>query len=144
MNRFKSFGVAAAVIVGLVGCQANKPVVFDPTTDESRNIFGKRNVYFDNNSAAIRDDAKKIISAHVSYMQNNSAVMLTLQGSADSIKPNPKDLKLATARATAVRDAMVKAGVEAKRIDVKAIVDTEAAKPGKDPAKGRNAAFIYR
>lgn len=144
MNRLSKLSIAVAVCAALAGCQTNQKVAFDPTADETRSIYGKKNIYFDFDSSAIRADAKKTIGMHVAYMESNSAVALTIQGSADAPKPNPHDQKLALARANAVRDALVRAGIDAKRIEVAAVIDTESAKPGRDASKGRRAAFLYR
>lgn len=144
MKQLSKLGLMMALSAVLVGCQTHQKVAFDPTTDQTRAIFGKKNIFFEFDSAAIRDDGRKIIGAHASYMDSNSAVLLTIEGSADATKNNPYDLKLATLRATTVRDAMIRAGIDAKRIKVTAVVDTEAAKPGRDPAKARKVTFSYR
>lgn len=144
MNHISKAAVVLMSAVTLVGCQSANRTAFDPTTDNARAIYNSKSIYFDLGSASIKKDQDKMIRAHVDYMERNSAVMLTLQGSADTVNSDPKDIKLANLRAEAVRSALVALGADAKRITVMGAVDADPKRTGRDPAKSRRVDFIYR
>lgn len=144
MIQFGKIAIALAAAGLLVACETTNRPTFDPTVDESRQVFGKKSVFFGLSSAVLDDNAKKTLKAHADYMDRNSAVLLTIRGSADAAANNPKDLKLAAMRADAVRKALIGLGVDTKRIKVEAGLEIDPKKRGQDPAKSRRVDFIYR
>jgi peptidoglycan-associated lipoprotein len=144
MIQFGKIAIAVAVAGLLVACETTNRPTFDPTVDASRQIFGKKAIYFGLSSAALDDNAKKTLRAHADYMDRNSAVLLTIRGSADAAATNAKDLKLANLRADTVRKSLIGLGVDVKRIKVEAGLEIDPKKRGQDAAKSRRVDFIYR
>jgi outer membrane protein OmpA-like peptidoglycan-associated protein len=145
LKNIAKFGALLVVLGTLAGCGTWERKVFDPTIDQSRNIFGMKSLYFPISGAAVAGKKEKeIIAAHAFYMERNSAVLLTVVGSADYVSAKSANLALAKRRAETVRKALIAAGVDAKRIQTAAVVDLNPRAKGRDPAKSRKVDFIYR
>jgi len=145
LKNIAKFGAILVVLGTLAGCGTMERKVFDPTADQSRNIFGMKSIYFAISSAAVtKKQDKEIVEAHAYYMERNSAVLLTIVGSADYVTAKNANLALAKRRAETIRKALIAAGVDAKRIQTAAVVDLNPKAKGRNPAKSRKVDFIYR
>ena len=75
-----------------------------------------RDILFDYDKADIRSGEATKIKDIASYMRQNSTVILRIDGYTDPRGSAPYNKALSTRRVTAVRDALVAAGVPTDRI----------------------------
>jgi len=73
-------------------------------------------VYFDFDSYALRGDARAALDGNVSFMKENPSVEIQVEGHCDERGGIQYNLALGENRANAVRDYLVAAGVEARRV----------------------------
>ena len=74
-------------------------------------------VFFDTNSVDIGSRGQMIVKNVAYVVANNGATRVTVIGKTDRVGAPPANMALAQRRATAVRDALIAAGVPAARID---------------------------
>ena len=77
-----------------------------------------RGVHFDFNKANIRDDAKPILDQAVATLKEHGSIAITVVGHTDSVGSDDYNEKLSLRRASAVRDYLAAAGVDASRMTV--------------------------
>jgi peptidoglycan-associated lipoprotein len=75
-----------------------------------------KDVFFDFDRAAIRDDQKASLNENVAWLKQNGRAKITLEGHCDERGANEYNLALGERRAKAVKDYLVAAGVAADRI----------------------------
>jgi peptidoglycan-associated lipoprotein len=75
-----------------------------------------RDILFDYDKANIRDGETSKINEIATYLKDNPAVVLRIDGYADPRGSEPYNQKLSEQRVLAVKDALVKAGAPADRI----------------------------
>jgi peptidoglycan-associated lipoprotein len=76
-----------------------------------------KDIFFDFDQAAIREDAKKALAENVKWLMANPEVKVTIEGHADERGISEYNLALGERRARATRDYLVAAGIEANRIN---------------------------
>ena len=86
-------------------------------TDEQWFSQTIKDVYFDYDSAEIRADAQATISANAAGLNSKSHLKITIEGHCDERGSTEYNLSLGDERANAVKNALVKAGVNASRIN---------------------------
>lgn len=108
----------------LVACE-------QPKLAESQSIV----VYFEENSATVDDDAAKVIEQAVRFAKASPKANVTIQGyAAADWGKQAYNMSLSQARAAAVADSMVKAGIARERIRI----DPQGATPfGMVPLESR-------
>jgi OOP family OmpA-OmpF porin len=74
------------------------------------------NVLFDFDKTAIKPDGAKILDRLVEFLKENPNRGADLEGHTDSIGTDQYNQKLSERRAGAVRDYLVKKGVDSKRL----------------------------
>ena len=79
-------------------------------------VLALKDIYFDFDQAAIREDSKKLLSENIEWMRKNSAAKVTIEGHTDERGSSEYNLALGDRRARATRDYLMAAGVEANRI----------------------------
>jgi peptidoglycan-associated lipoprotein len=87
-------------------------------TDEQWFQQSIKDVFFDYDSAAIRSDAQSTIAANAQALNSKQNLKFTIEGHCDERGSTEYNLTLGDERANAVKDALVKAGVNASRINV--------------------------
>jgi peptidoglycan-associated lipoprotein len=87
-------------------------------TDEEWFQQSIKDVFFDYDSAAIRSDAQSTIAANAQALNSKQNLKFTIEGHCDERGSTEYNLTLGDERANAVKDALVKAGVNASRINV--------------------------
>lgn len=142
MKHAARLALVALTLGMLSGCGTTWRSVFDSNAVAEQSIADKKSIYFDFDSAAIREKDKAVIKAHADYMFRRSTSVLTLKGAADNGGAKSPDLALANRRAEAVRAALISAGADAKRIRIAATVENVA--KGGDPTKSRRVDFLYQ
>jgi len=75
-------------------------------------------VYFDYNSAEIRDDSMPLIMAAAESLSSNPAAQLRLEGHADERGTREFNLALGEQRAKSVRDLIMLQGVSGNQLDI--------------------------
>jgi len=91
------------------------PVAAAPSDEElfNQNI---KDVYFDYDQAEIRGDQQSSILSDVQFLNQHAAISFTVEGHCDERGSTEYNLALGDKRATAVKNALVAAGVGASRI----------------------------
>jgi len=74
-------------------------------------------VYFDSNSLALDERGQMIVKTVAHVVANTDTTRVTVIGKTDRVGAEPANMALSQRRASAVRDALITAGVPATRID---------------------------
>ncbi len=77
-----------------------------------------RDIFFDYDKSAIRDDQRAALNENVAWLKANAGAKITIEGHADERGTNEYNLALGERRAKATRDYLVAAGVDAARIAI--------------------------
>jgi peptidoglycan-associated lipoprotein len=85
-------------------------------TDEQMFAQNIKDVYFDYDKSDIRGDQQASIQADVAFLQQHSNVTFTIEGHCDERGSTEYNLALGDNRASAVKNALVAAGIGADRI----------------------------
>jgi outer membrane protein OmpA-like peptidoglycan-associated protein len=83
------------------------------------------NVLFDFDKTAVKPDGAKILDRLVEFMKENPNRGADLEGHTDSIGADQYNLGLSEKRATAVREYLVKKGVDSKRLTTRGLGETK-------------------
>jgi peptidoglycan-associated lipoprotein len=84
--------------------------------DDPNSPLAVRVIYFDYDSANIREDFNETVAAHAAYLAANSSASVTLEGHADERGSREYNLALGERRALAVRRQLVLLGASAGQI----------------------------
>jgi peptidoglycan-associated lipoprotein len=76
-----------------------------------------KDIFFDFDQAAIRDDSKKTLADNVLWLSTNPAAKVTIEGHSDERGSSEYNLALGERRARVTRDFLVAAGIEANRVN---------------------------
>ena len=85
-------------------------------TDEQAFAQNVKDVYFDYDKADIRASEQASIQADVAFLQQHSNISFTVEGHCDERGSTEYNLALGDNRASAVKNALVSAGISADRI----------------------------
>ena len=85
-------------------------------TDEDLFSQNIKDVYFDYDKADVRADQQSSIQADVAFLNQHANINLTIEGHCDERGSTDYNLALGDKRASAVKDALTSAGVNASRI----------------------------
>jgi peptidoglycan-associated lipoprotein len=88
-----------------------------PTVSEA-DLFGQdiRDVYFDYDKSNIRADQQASVQADAQFLNQHASINFTIEGHCDERGSTEYNLALGDSRASAVKNALVAAGVSANRI----------------------------
>lgn len=75
-----------------------------------------KDIFFDFDKSTMRDDAKPNLNEDLQWLNANPAEQITIEGHCDERGTAEYNLGLGERRATAIRDYLVAAGINAKRI----------------------------
>jgi len=91
------------------------PVAAGPTDEDlfSQNV---KDVYFDYDKADVRGDQQGSILGDVQFLNQHAAINFTVEGHCDERGSTEYNLALGDKRATAVKNALVSAGIGASRV----------------------------
>jgi len=82
-------------------------------------------VLFESGQARIKQDAMPYINPLISYLKDNPTRKVWIEGHTDNVGMPASNLELSTRRAEAVRDVLVTAGIDSRRIAVKGVGETK-------------------
>ncbi len=102
-------------------------------------------VYFDFDSAALRDDAVSILEGAVRNLEKNPETNILITGNCDTRGSESYNLKLGRKRADAVKNFMIENGIPEERIKIISRGKLDAVSPVTDlpgMQKDRNAQFM--
>jgi peptidoglycan-associated lipoprotein len=102
-----------------VTVNAPPPAPPPPTTsmtDEQMFAQNVKDIYFDYDKSDIRADQQSSIQADVAFLQQHASVSFTVEGHCDERGSTEYNLALGDSRASAVKNALVAAGLGADRI----------------------------
>jgi peptidoglycan-associated lipoprotein len=92
------------------------PLGVNPLKDPN-NILSKRSVYFDFDSALVKDEFKPLVQAHARYLVEHPSTRMTVQGNADERGSAEYNLALGQRRSDSVKQAMNVLGASDRQID---------------------------
>lgn len=113
---------------------------------ETGSLLGKRSVYYDYDSYAIREDFVPVVEAHAQFLIAHPDLKIVVQGNCDDRGSREYNLALGQRRADSVKRAMVLLGVNDRQIET---VSFGAEKPvafGQDEAswsQNRRSDIVY-
>lgn len=94
-------------------------------------------VYFDYDSAVIKDSERSKIEAVADHLKKNPATRLIVEGHCDERGSNEYNLALGERRALAVRAYLIGLGIEGDRIQTKSFGEERPVAPGHDESAWR-------
>lgn len=122
------------------------PVKGNPLTDPN-NILSKRSVYFELDSATVKDEYQSLIEAHAKYLRDHSETKVTVQGNTDERGSREYNISLAQRRADSVKKVMSVLGISEKQIETVSLGEEKPKASGHDEeswAQNRRADILYQ
>ncbi len=99
------------------GLEDEGAVILDPLDDPASDLF-VRTIYFDYDSADIREDSLETVREHGKYLNGNPERLVRLEGHADERGTREYNLALGESRAKAVREILVLEGAQEEQIEL--------------------------
>jgi peptidoglycan-associated lipoprotein len=98
--------------------QAPPPPPAQTASASEEDLFAQnvKDVYFDYDKSSVRGDQQEAIQADAQFLGQHSGINITIEGHCDERGSTEYNLALGDSRATAVKEALVAAGVSAGRI----------------------------
>jgi len=93
-----------------------EPVAANPLKDPG-NILYKRNVFFDYDSTAVKDEFKPMVTAHAKFLTDNRGRRVVIQGNTDERGSREYNLALGQRRADSVKKMMMLLGATDSQIE---------------------------
>jgi peptidoglycan-associated lipoprotein len=145
--RTKFIAAAAGFVLHLMGsvvcAQGGSPR--DPLADPNSPL-AKRNIYFDLDSIAIRDEYRETIKAHATYLSTEGSRRLVIQGNAELRGSRETSLAIGGLRAEAVRAALLALGVSPGKMEAVSLGQEKPRALGRDQessAENRRVDLVY-
>ncbi len=91
------------------------PIKNSDTLDELKPTVLK-NVFFDSGSYTLKPSSDTELELLLNLLKNNPSIRIQINGHTDDIGSEKDNLELSTLRAKAVRDHLVRAGIDSKRV----------------------------
>jgi peptidoglycan-associated lipoprotein len=109
----------------------------DQMTEEIRKLNEQRplgTVYFDYDQADLRPDALEQLKKNAAWLKSNPAYRVRIEGNCDERGTVEYNLALGERRAVAAKNYLVKAGIDAGRLETISYGEEHPADPGHDEA----------
>jgi peptidoglycan-associated lipoprotein len=122
-----------------------KPVIANPLKDPG-SILSKRSVYYDYDSAVIKDEFKPLVTAHARYLTQTRAAKITIQGNTDERGSREYNIALGQRRADSVRQMMMLLGAQEIQIETVSFGEEKPRATGSDEAshsENRRSDIVY-
>jgi peptidoglycan-associated lipoprotein len=110
-------------------------------------ILSKRVIYFDFDSAAIRDEFRPLVEAHAQYLKDNKQAKTILQGHTDERGSREYNIALGQRRAESVNQAMNLLGVPDAQTEPVSLGEEKPVSEGHDEAawqQNRRVEILYQ
>lgn len=92
-----------------------------------------RNIYFDYDKATLRPESKVELDRLVKILKENPTLVIEIGGHTDSDGSEEYNLRLSQARADAVRNYLIQAGIEPERLKAKGYGESQPIAPNDTP-----------
>jgi peptidoglycan-associated lipoprotein len=109
--------------------------------------LAKRTIYFDYDSATIKDEFQSIIQAHAEFLKLSKEAKTVLQGHTDERGSRDYNLALGQRRAESVQQALILLGVDAMKLESVSLGEEKPVKDGHDEsawAQNRRVEIYYQ
>ena len=103
-----------------VACGANQNSKTTKAVEENESSYPVA-VYFDFNSKVLNKESKGILSAFAKVLNENNTLKVLLTGHTDDVGSEEYNYQLGVSRANAVKEYLIKSGVDAKRITTESL-----------------------
>ncbi len=113
------------------GLDDDDSVILDPLDDPASDLF-VRTIYFDYDSASIREDSLMIVREHGKYLSGNPDRLVRLEGHADERGTREYNLALGEERAKSVREVLLLEGAQEEQIELVSFGEERPAVEGTD------------
>ena len=113
------------------GLGEDEEVTLDPLDDPASDLF-VRTIYFDYDSANVRDDSIQIAREHGKYLTRKPERRLRLEGHADERGTREYNLALGEERAKSVRELLLLEGAKEIQIEIVSFGEERPAVDGAD------------
>ncbi len=123
----------------------SKPIVANPLKDPG-NILSKRSVYYDYDSAVVKDEFKPLVTAHSRYLTQHRTAKITIQGNTDERGSREYNIALGQRRADSVKQMMTLLGAQEAQIETVSFGEEKPRALGKDEAslsENRRSDIVY-
>ncbi len=120
-------------------------VILDPLDDPASDLF-VRTIYFDYDSANIREDSLIIVKEHGKYLSSSPERLVRLEGHADERGTREYNLALGEERAKSVRELLLLEGAQEVQIEIVSFGEERPAVEGTDDAAlqlNRRVEIVY-
>ncbi len=102
---------------------------------DPRSMLNKqRSVFFDYDSAVIKDEYKPLVTAHSRFLTANRAQKITIEGNTDERGSREYNIALGQRRADSVKQMMMLLGVQEGQIETVSFGEEKPRNPGHDEA----------
>ena len=114
----KGSGGTQEATTRLTVTQPPPPPMANTSSATDEDLFGQnvKDVYFDYDKADVRGDQQSAIQADTAFLNQHSNISFTIEGHCDNRGSTEYNLALGDQRASAVKSALVAAGISASRI----------------------------
>ena len=113
------------------GFDEDESMILDPLDDPASDLF-VRTIYFDYDSASIRDDSMTVVREHGKYLSSNPDRLVRLEGHADERGTREYNLALGEERAKSVREVLLLEGAQEEQIEIVSFGEERPAVEGTD------------
>jgi peptidoglycan-associated lipoprotein len=123
----------------------SKPIAGNALKDP-KNILSKRSIYYDYDSAVVKDEFKPLVTAHARYLTQNRPARMVIQGNTDERGSREYNLALGQRRADSVKQMMILLGVQESQIETVSFGEEKPRAAGKDEAsfsENRRSDIVY-
>jgi peptidoglycan-associated lipoprotein len=113
--------------------------------NEDRKALEAQTVYFDFDSSVVKPAQQSKVAAVADYLKGNAGAAVKVEGHCDERGTEEYNRALGERRALAVREALVRLGIDRTRVDTISYGKDRPAEPGHDEAawsKNRRAEFV--
>lgn len=127
------------------GLDEDGVVILDPLDDPASDLF-VRTIYFDYDSANIREDSLIIVREHGKYLSSSPDRLVRLEGHADERGTREYNLALGEERAKSVRELLLLEGAQEEQIEIVSFGEERPAVEGTDDAAlqlNRRVEIVY-
>lgn len=105
-----------SVDLGTSSAKQARPAEIDPRNPPPDSILAKKVVYFDFDSAVVREEFTRVLEAHANYLADHPGQKIALEGHCDERGTREYNLGLGERRAQAVQQFMTLMGAKANQI----------------------------